>query len=197
MTNIKILNPFFRNVFSHTSNSQVCLINGFFNLTKMKEIPLNTNPKSKYFNQYVTLVNDEDYPLVNGYSWVVKHRLNTQYARTGIKVDGKFKIICLHQLLTGFKITDHIDGNGLNNQRSNLREVTSAQNSMNTRPHKNGTSQYKGVSWNKRDKKWLVTITHNGKANFLGLYSNEKEAGIAYNVGAIKYFGEFAKLNII
>ena len=91
--------------------------------------------------------------------------------------------------------TDHIDGNGLNNQRSNLRQCTNEENCMNRQPRKNCSSDYKGVQLNKLTNKWLAQIKVQGKNIYLGLFGIEEDAGIAYDTAAIKYFGEFSKLN--
>jgi len=90
---------------------------------------------------------------------------------------------------------DHKDLNPLNNMLSNLRIGTSSQNKMNRIKRKNCSSQYKGVSWRKDVKMWEARIQHNGKPIFLGLFIKETDAARAYNVAAIKYFGEFARLN--
>lgn len=91
---------------------------------------------------------------------------------------------------------DHIDGNGLNNQKANLRECSRSQNNMNQ--HKtSGTSKYKGVYYHKLRKKWSAFITLNRKAMYLGLFSSEIEAAEAYNTKAKELFGAFAYLNEI
>ena len=95
---------------------------------------------------------------------------------------------------------DHIDGNSLNNDISNLREATILQNGMNQKKHKsyNGrqtTSKYKGVSWFKRIEKWEVQIQVNGKRKRLGYFTSEINAALAYDEVAIKECGEFVKTN--
>ena len=95
------------------------------------------------------------------------------------------------------KEIDHIDGNRGNNHIGNLREVTRSQNLMNSKSHKNSSSQYKGVTWHKRDKKWQVTIRINGKNKYLESFDNEIDAALTYNTKAIKLYGDYANLNII
>ena len=84
---------------------------------------------------------------------------------------------------------DHIDGNPLNNNISNLRWATVAENQRNMSKHRNSTSKYKGVS--KQRNRWVVHIRN----QHVGMFKDEKEAAIAYNNHAKRHFGVFAKLN--
>lgn len=103
----------------------------------------------------------------------------------------------MHRLLVHSTAdVDHIDGNGLNNCFCNLRAATKSQNSMNKCPiKKRGDSKYKGVCRNK--KNWSAQITLQKKKRHLGTFTHEIDAAKAYNEAATKYFGEFARLNII
>ena len=92
-------------------------------------------------------------------------------------------------------VVDHIDHNGLNNRRSNLRICTQKQNSRNAVPNRRGTSRFKGVYFLKRTGKWIATINYNGKTMHLGSFDNEIEAAKAYDRKARELFGEFAYLN--
>lgn len=92
---------------------------------------------------------------------------------------------------------DHIDGNGLNNQRSNLRACSNAENLMNRPANKNNTSGFKGVILDKTNGKWIAQIMLKRKHIGLGSYSNKIDAAKAYNDAAKIYFGEFAYLNEI
>jgi hypothetical protein len=92
-------------------------------------------------------------------------------------------------------MVDHINHDTLDNRKENLRIVTNQQNTFNQKL-KNHSSKYKGVTWNSNSEKWCARIRHN-KPIYLGLFKDEKEAGMAYNEGAKKYFGEFALLNDI
>ena len=92
---------------------------------------------------------------------------------------------------------DHIDGNHYNNKWSNLRAATNTQNSRNSRTPINNTSGYKGVSFVARLNKYRATIMVNRKSLHLGCFIDPKEAALAYNIAAQKYFGEFALLNNI
>lgn len=93
-------------------------------------------------------------------------------------------------------VVDHKNGDGLDNRRSNLRICTQGKNSLNRRKNKNGKqSQYKGVWIN--GNKWAATLRVSGKNHYIGKFLTERDAALAYNDMAIKYFGEFANLNII
>jgi len=89
---------------------------------------------------------------------------------------------------------DHINGNGLNNTRENLRLCTRSQNMMNQRL-KGGTSRFRGVSWLKGGAKWHAQVRANGKRLHLGLFTDETEAAMAYDAAARELFGDFARLN--
>jgi len=99
-----------------------------------------------------------------------------------------------HVILNTTEEIDHIDGNGLNNQKYNLRKAD-GKNVVNRQKFKNSTSKYKGVFWNKKLGKWQTQIRVNKKAIYLGLFEDDIEAAKAYDKVAIAYFGEFAKLN--
>ena len=140
----------------------------------------------------VTLVSDEDYAWLAEYSWTYQHdNYATHYYRVGAKV----KAICLQNLIMnpplGY-VADHIDGNGLNNQRNNLRVCTPLQNRWNRRPNKG--QRYKGA-YLKSHGRWYARIQVCGEAMHLGTYDTEEEAAHAYDKAAQKHFGEYAYLN--
>jgi hypothetical protein len=88
---------------------------------------------------------------------------------------------------------DHIDGDGLNNRRSNLRFATTAQNSANRGKQKNNTSGFKGVRWHKRDKRWRAVIGINGKTKQIGSFKTPEAAYDAYCAAARELHGVFAR----
>ena len=149
----------------------------------------------------VALVDDEDYDLVAGYRWCLweppgKRRPGGPYAAANIKLpDGRCTAILMHKMLTGWRQTDHIDHDGLNNQRSNLRPATQAQNAYNARPTLGTSSQYKGVSWHKTAGKWMAQIAYGRKNRYLGLFLSEEAAAAAYDDAARQLGGEYAFLN--
>jgi hypothetical protein len=93
--------------------------------------------------------------------------------------------------------TDHINGDGLDNRRDNLRVCNCAQNQRNRGKQNNNQSGLKGVSWHKKGKKWITQLKLNKKNIYLGLFKNKERAAVAYNEAATKYHGEFARLNEI
>lgn len=134
-------------------------------------------------------VDDEDYNTVSLYTWRLQEtRSGNVYACSDVPSQGRR--IFMHTLIMGTKGVDHIDGNGLNNVRSNLRPATASQNAAN-RKAQGGSSRYKGVSWHKRSCKWQAQI----KRTNLGYFDDEKEAARAYDDAAREDYGEFARLN--
>ena len=83
----------------------------------------------------------------------------------------------------------------MNNNIENLREATVLQNNMNRKNQKNSSSKYKGVCWDKNSKKWLTRIRIDGRNKYLGHFTNEEDAAIAYNKQTKEYHGKFALLN--
>lgn len=124
---------------------------------------------------------------------------NTFYARSnGRDSAGKPVAIHMHRLIMGDPHgmqVDHIDGDGLNNRRTNLRTATNQQNSWNDGKRSTNKSGYKGVSWKSRNKKWVAQIGAGGVKRHLGLFSSATEAARAYDAAAREEFGEFARLN--
>lgn len=161
----------------------------------MKEIKLSQFGKNK--GKYVALVDDEDFEVLSGYRWCARKDGNTFYAMRSIQVNGKQRAVQMHNAIMNEKSIDHIDHDGLNNQKSNLRVCTRSENMMNMGKHEKASSIYKGVCFFNRDKKWLAQIKINGKRIRLGTFASEIEAAKAYNEKAIEFFREFANLNII
>lgn len=146
----------------------------------------------------VALVDDEDFDTLNSFKWCAQKNGNNFYAIRGIRVGRKTQTIHMHRLIKGAPIgfeIDHKDGNGLNNQRNNLRVCTRSENQMNKRKQEGLSSIYKGVSFHKREGKWRAVIMINGKAINLGDFASEIEAAKAYDAKAIALFCEFANLN--
>lgn len=109
--------------------------------------------------------------------------------------DGKAHHLRMHCLIMGRKWIDHVDHNGLNNQRSNLRPATRSQNNQNSRGRISRTSQYKGLCWLPKKGKRFASITLEGHTRRLGMFVSELEAAYAYDAAARELFGEFACTN--
>jgi len=92
---------------------------------------------------------------------------------------------------------DHINGDGLDNRRCNLRLATNTQNRRNGKAHSDGTSRFKGVCWDKFRGRWRADITFENRSIHLGRFHSETDAAIAYDAAARDLFGEFARLNQI
>lgn len=144
----------------------------------------------------VALVDDDDYDNLMQYKWRYVKQKTCHYASTNPKINGKFVTLIMHRLIMNAPpgvMVDHIDCNGLNNQKSNLRFANYKQNGMNRRPNKG--HKYKGVRIS--GKKFNAAITYNKKIMYLGTFDNREDAAQAYNEAAIKYHGSFARLNVI
>lgn len=153
-------------------------------------------------NGLVAIVDDIDYDILTTHKWHVgKHKSNKIYAmRNAWDSESKKHFPermhrAILKTMPGTEV-DHVNGNGLDNRRCNLRECTHAQN-MQNRIKTVGSSKYKGVTWNKQSSLWASSIRHCYKAIFIGYFKNEEDAARAYNVKALELFGEFANINIV
>lgn len=152
----------------------------------MKEIPLTRGQ--------VAIVDNADYTYLSQFKWFAwKDRKNGMYYAM------RSPSILMHRVIMGLtdpKIqVDHKNGNGLDNQRENLRTATGRQNQYNQGIHRNNTSGFKGVYWQKSARKWRAFIKVRGKQVHLGLFDDPQKAAQAYDIAAIHHAGEYAKLN--
>jgi hypothetical protein len=164
----------------------------------MKEIKMK--------NGMVAKVDDGDYDDLSKYKWHAVKNGPHWYARTNLFIRCKSHPLPMHRILLNLcnpsDVGDHIDGDTLNNQRSNLRKCSPKENSRNLRKlavTSKGvrTSIYKGVCFKKANQKYYATIDVDRKKIHLGVFTDERIAAVAYNKAAIKYHGEFARLNKI
>lgn len=146
------------------------------------------------------LIDDEDFNLVKKYKWRENKRgkkSNTSYAETMINNKNQ----SVHRLILGITdskvFVDHINHNGLDNRKINLRLVTHQQNIMNSSGYRkvDKSSKYRGVTFDKERKKWMAKIRFNYRTIFLGRFDKEIDAAKKYDEFALLFFKNFANLN--
>jgi len=142
-------------------------------------------------------VDDDDYEWLNQYTWHIGKGYAAR-ARWLSDGDGGKRIMMHRQIMSAQKgeIIDHIDRNRKNNQRSNLRICSYAENARNHKVLKCNKSGVTGVTWNKQNQKWIVIITINKERLYLGLYSSFEEAVNVRKKAEIEYFGEFRAIDL-
>jgi hypothetical protein len=146
-------------------------------------------------------VDRDDLDLVHAHKWYgIRRPLKKgekQYARSSVRTETGSRIIYLHRLILGAEkgqVVDHINGDSMDNRRSNLRFASPSLNAVNKNTV-GGVSGYRGVQRNNRGKKWRARLYVDQKALILGSYETPEEAALAYNEAALAAFGEFARLN--
>lgn len=159
----------------------------------MKQIPLSRGK--------ISLVDDTDHHWLSKFNWYAhhNHKLNWYAVRT-IRENGKRRTIGMHRMILGIsgnQKTDHINGDGLDNRRCNLRVCTQTQNTRNQKLSRRNSSGYKGVKYNESAilHPWQARITFNGRVLHLGVFTTAVEAAKCYDCAAIHYHGEFARTN--
>jgi hypothetical protein len=148
----------------------------------------------------IALVDDDDYEALSQYKWTLQVNRNNRYAARWKVVGKRTYKIFMHRSIMNFpegSEIDHINHNGLDNRKENLRLTHKSGNQQNARIRRDNKSGYKGVRWYKRDKRWQSSIMVDYKAIHLGYFDDPKAAAFAYNQAAIRYFGENAFQNII
>ena len=155
----------------------------------MKYLKLNKN--------FIAKLDDDDFIKYAHLRWFISDQ---GYVKHSTYRDGKFSQVRLHRLILNAPkdiFVDHINGDKLDNRKSNLRLCSNAENMRNRNAPVNNTSGYKGVSWMKTKMKWRARIKVFYKEIWLGLFNSKEDAAKAYNIAAQKKFGRFANLNVL
>ena len=151
------------------------------------------------------IIDDEDADMVSRFSWHLWRSGRYLYASASVPQSGKkgvkTEIISLHRLIMRFpkNSVDHINGNGLDCRKINMREATKSQNRMNSRLQSNSKTGFVGV-WMRPEpqpNRYRAHIQLNGKKIILGHFKTAVEAAKAYNVASLKYHGEFGRRNVV
>lgn len=142
------------------------------------------------------IIDDEDYERVSRFRWYAfRNQHGNWYARRSPLGTTQ----CMHRFILDlpphYPEVDHVDGDGLNNRRLNLRTATTAQNQANSRTRKDNSSGYKGVGRQQRSSKWHARIKVSGKTLQLGVYDTPEAAAKAYDSKALELRGPFARVN--
>ena len=146
----------------------------------------------------VAIVDASDFVWLSQWNWFARiEKQHTYYAYRTVYGENRVQsTIAMHRLVVGVEagnplVVDHINGDGLDNRRVNLRLCESAQNTQNSRMYRNNTSGFKGVYL--RQGKWAARISVGGKRIELGSFDNPDDAGEAYTKAAKIHHGEFAR----
>ena len=150
---------------------------------------------------YVAIADEGDFSLICGAPWRVNLAAGVYAVRHDpvlfeVTKDRGRSIIGMHRLLMGQPcglVVDHINGNTLDNRRTNLRAITAAQNAKNLAMNRNNKSGVSGVSWHPEKNAWAAAIWVGGKNIHLGTFKDIELARLARAEAEVKYFGEFAR----
>jgi hypothetical protein len=147
-----------------------------------------------------TIVDADVYYRLGHLKWQIKgNRGRKFYAVRFAKIGpGRTKLLNLHRVITNAPkglVVDHKNCDSLDNRRANLRLATRSQNNQNVPKRKNTSSRFIGVCFNKEHKKWCAYISYEGKSLWLGYFESEIVAAKAYDRAALKYYGDFARIN--
>lgn len=151
----------------------------------------------------IVLLDEADLSAVLEHNWYAVRKGNKIYACTTLydknRSSKRYKLY-MHRYLKGAikgETVDHVNGDGMDNTRCNLRKCSKAENARNSELSASNTSGYKGVTWNKNAKKWLAQLKVDRRHVYIGVFTDILDAAKAYNTAALEHFGEFARLNVI
>lgn len=146
------------------------------------------------------LISVSDWELASQHPWrSVRTSQGKRRSKVYIMADD-VQTLYLHRLIMNPRIgqtVDHIDGDPFDNRREKLRIATRQENARNRHPSTfaRGTSKYRGVSWEKRKRKWLAAIYVNGRQIYLGIHATAEEAARAYDAASLEHYGRFGTRN--
>ena len=158
----------------------------------MKEIPLG---QSGFFAK----VDDEDFRWLSLFPWRLQvSGMGQMTAAFGRRISGKMTMFLMHRMILGITNSkvqvDHINGDSLDNRRTNLRICNNQQNNFNKGRRKDNTSGSTGVRWHKQAQKWHARISLNGRETSLGLFDSKEDAIAARLDAVIQHHGDFAHI---
>jgi len=153
-------------------------------------------------NGYQIQVDDDDIALVLQYRWYAYILTRGCYAARQVwhPEERKNRLVYMHREIMDAQpgqYVDHINHNGFDNRRCNLRICTNVENLRNSPGHRDRASQYKGVSMDRKRGKYVAMINNGQRAINLGYFDSERDAALAYNDAARKHFGDFAYINAV
>lgn len=147
----------------------------------------------------VAIVDAADYEALSQFKWHARGEELTFYAARNLLLpNGKRGIVLMHRAIMNpapERFIDHVNHDGLDNRRANLRDCSKGENQRNTTSRRGSSSQFLGVGWDANNSKWRAKIEINGRQFHLGRYADETEAARAYDAAAVKYHGQFANPN--
>lgn len=148
----------------------------------------------------VAIVDDADAPLVAQHHWWASRGAYSYYAVTKVRLSrGRWRLLGMHRFLMGDPPglqVDHVNHDGLDNRRSNLRIATQSQNKANSRRYRQNASGFKGVYRRAHYDRWSAQIAYGGRLRHLGYFNSPEEAARAYDTKARELFGAFALCNL-
>lgn len=138
-----------------------------------------------------------DFEIVSRYKWSKVGQEHCKYAQMQKRSQDSVHVK-MHRLILDVPkgvVVDHINGDGLDNRRANLRSCSHGENLRNSRKHCKSSSAYKGVYWSKKECRWIAQLVLSGKKIYGGRFKHEEDAARRYDEMALDHFGEYAKLN--
>lgn len=141
-------------------------------------------------------VDDQDYPRLSKHNWCAVRLNGIYYAARKNTASPTGALLLMHRAILNFpkQRVDHRNGNGLDNQRKNLRRATHAQNMANQKIRANSKTGFRGVNLTPYGK-FIARLRVAGKLFSLGTFTTAQEAAVAYNRAAVRHFGAFSRLN--